>query len=155
MRIHGLAAASVVLIAASAASAQDARPTFFFEGDLVRGAGPGATGPTCVLANQFKRKEAVVWRVRVLDPATGKPVDDKGVASLVAELPDGQKIALKYGGHPRGGTEDAFWAGAWVVPENHPTGAFAYKIVATGTDGKAVSWQPFTIKSSQLTIVAN
>jgi hypothetical protein len=40
----------------------------FFEGDMVRGGQPGAPGPVCVLNNQFKRLEKVVWRLfRILD----------------------------------------------------------------------------------------
>ena len=52
-----------------------------------------------MLASQFKRKEQVAWRVRVLD-AEGKPVDDKGLKSLVVELADGKRFDLKYKGHP-------------------------------------------------------
>ena len=61
----------------SAADAQAARK-FFFEGDLVRGVQQGAPGPFCVLANQFKRLEKVVWRIRVLDQ-TGQSLDEKGL----------------------------------------------------------------------------
>ena len=50
---------------ATAASAQDKR--LFFEGDMVRSNQPGQAGPFCVLANQFKRKESVALRIRVLD----------------------------------------------------------------------------------------
>ena len=38
-----------------------ARKQLFVEGDLVRGAQQGAPGPFCVLSNQFKRLEKVVW----------------------------------------------------------------------------------------------
>ena len=38
----------------------------FFEGDIVRGDQEGAPGPGCVLNNQFKRLEKVVWRLRIL-----------------------------------------------------------------------------------------
>ena len=44
--------------------------------DMVRHALEGQAGPFCVLANQFKRKEAVAWRIRVLDQ-TGAQADDK------------------------------------------------------------------------------
>ena len=47
------------------------------EGDIVRGNTPsGNTGPVCVLANQFKRRENVVFRIRVRN-ALGQPLDDK------------------------------------------------------------------------------
>ncbi len=38
----------------------------------------GITGPVCVLANQFKRKENVIFRIRVLN-AMGQPLDDKAL----------------------------------------------------------------------------
>ena len=70
---------------AANAQAQQAGP-LFFEGDIVRGAQQGAPGPFCVLNNQFKRLEKVVWRIRVLDQA-GKSLDEKGLKGLVVELP--------------------------------------------------------------------
>ncbi len=91
---------------------------FFFEGDMVRGDQAGAPGPFCVLNSQFKRLEKVVWRVRVLD-AAGKPLDDKGLKSLEIELPDGQKIAARFGPHPPprlGPAADYFWSAAWIIP---------------------------------------
>src|SRR5262245_3609182 len=71
----------------------------FFEGDMVRGDQEGAPGPFCVLTNQFKRLEKVVWRVRVLDQS-GKPLDDKSLKSLAIVLPDGQSLPGRYGPHP-------------------------------------------------------
>src|SRR5256885_7427634 len=53
----------------------------------------------CVLSNQFKRLEKVVWRIRVLD-AAGQSLDDKGLKSVVVELPDGQKLDAKFDRHP-------------------------------------------------------
>ena len=44
------------------ATAQEAK-RLFFEADMVRHALEGQAGPFCVLANQFKRKEAVAWRI--------------------------------------------------------------------------------------------
>ncbi len=62
----------------------------FIEGDIVRGNTPsGNTGPVCVLANQFKRKENVIFRIRVRN-AMGQPLDDKGLKSLVVELSNGK-----------------------------------------------------------------
>ena len=55
------------------ATAQEAK-RLFFEADMVHHALEGQAGPFCVLANQFKRKEAVAWRIRVLDQ-TGRPGD--------------------------------------------------------------------------------
>src|SRR5258707_15597698 len=79
---------------ASGAQAQQAK--LFFEGDIVRGDQEGAPGPGCVLNSQFKHLEKVVWRLRILD-AAGKPLDDKGLKSLVVELVDGQKLPARFG----------------------------------------------------------
>src|SRR5262245_42582026 len=126
----------------------------FFEGDLVRGPQQGQAGPFCVLASQFKRKEQVAWRVRVLD-ADGKPVDDRGLKSLVVELADGKKFDLKYKGHPpRPPQTDYFWSGSWVIPDDQPTGSLSYKVIATDLQGQTQTWEPFKIAASQLTVVA-
>ena len=103
-----------------AAGAQGvARKQLFVEGDLVRGAQQGAPGPFCVLSNQFKRLEKVVWRIRVLD-AGGKSLDDKGLKSVVVELPDGQKLDAKFDRHPpprKGPALDHFWTAVWIDPD--------------------------------------
>jgi len=153
-RVLGIAAAILVggAIGHDAAaqdkapSALTTAPAMFFEGDMV-------LAQACVLNNRFRRNEGVVWRVRVLDAKTGQQIDAKGLKSLVIELADGQKISMKYGGHPRGGNDDRFWSTSWKVPENYPTGTFAYTVVATDLKGDITRWQPFTIKMSQLTIV--
>jgi hypothetical protein len=159
MRILQSLHAAVMLVAmlgsGTALAQTSAGPErLFFEGDIVRGRSQqGATGPTCVLASQFKRRELVAWRIRVLDPE-GKAVDDKGLKSLQVELPDGQKFAAKFGNHPARGTPtDRFWATSWMIPEEYPTGTFSYKIVATDLAGKTHTWEPFKVASSQLTII--
>lgn len=137
-----------VLSFASAARAE----SLFIEGDIVRGAQKGAPGPACVLNNQFKHLEKVVWRFRVRDQ-NGKALDEKGLKSLIVELPDGQKINAAYGGHPPGNAPvDQFWTAVWIVPAAYPNGSFSYKAVATG-DGGSATWEPFKSKSSQLQVM--
>lgn len=128
----------------------------FFEGDIVRGAQPGAPGPFCVLNNQFKRLEKVVWRIRVLDQA-GTSLDDKGLKSLLVLLPDGTKLPSYWGPHPPphlGPTTDHFWTSAWIVPDNYPSGTFVYKVIATDMQGQSHTWEPFKNVNSQLAVVA-
>jgi hypothetical protein len=149
-----LALSIVSLASAPSASAQARK--LFFEGDLVRGLQPGAPGPFCVLTNQFKHLEKVVWRIRVLDPS-GQALDDKGLKGLIVELPDGQKLAAEFGPHPpprSGPATDHFWTAIWTIPATYPTGTFAYKVVATDGDGTAHTWEPFKRPPSQLTVVA-
>ena len=160
MRTLHMASALVLSVAcfglAQSANAQGAAgaPRLFFEGDMVRAAQQGAPGPFCVLANQFKRKEAVAWRIRVLDQ-TGKQVDDKGLKSLVVELSDGQKLPAKFGPHPpRGTATDHFWSVSWVIPDSYPTGSLSYKVVATDPQGQSQSWEPFKRQPTQLTVIA-
>src|SRR5262252_7235178 len=122
------------LAAIDSASAQE-KKHYFFEADMVRHALEGQAGPFCVLTNQFKRKEAVAWRIRVLDQA-GQQMDDKTLKSVVVELSDGQKLNAKFGGHPpRGTPTDFFWSLHWVIPADYPTGSLVYKVVATDLNG--------------------
>src|SRR5882762_4421937 len=102
LRFSAMTLVVTVLGFADGALAQEAKK-LFFEGDLVRHPLENQKGPFCVLTNQFKRKEAVAWRIRVLD-ATGAVADDKALKSVVVELGDGQKLPALYGPHPpRGG----------------------------------------------------
>jgi hypothetical protein len=156
IRLFPVLALSVASLTWSGAAHAQGAKKLFFEGDLVRGAQQGAPGPFCVLNNQFKRLEKVVWRIRVLDQA-GQSLDDKGLKSLVVELPDGQRLNAKYGPHPppaQGPATDFFWTAVWIIPSSHPSGTFAYKVTATDLDGSAQTWEPFKRGPSQLAVVA-
>ena len=127
--------------------------SIFIEGDMVRGnTGKGQTGPTCVLNSQFRRNENAVFRVRVRD-IFGKPLDDKGIQGVVIELSDGQKLNMRYGGHPPRGSVDYFWAAGWVIPDDYPTGTLYYKVVATDLQGRTQTWQSFQDPRSQIVII--
>jgi hypothetical protein len=140
----------VVLCFAQGAQAQ---VRLFIEGDIVRGAQQGAPGPVCVLNNQFKHLEKVVWRFRVRDQ-NGTVLDDKGLKSLVVELPDGTKVNARYGGHPPGNEPtDHFWAAAWIIPANYPNGTFVYKATATDVEGTTATWEPFVRVTSQFQVM--
>ena len=54
-----VAATAVALCALGGVAQAQQAGKLFFEGDIVRGAQPGAPGPFCVLSNQFKRLEKV------------------------------------------------------------------------------------------------
>ncbi|HWG07334.1 MAG TPA: hypothetical protein VG271_20205 [Beijerinckiaceae bacterium] len=148
-KLTALAVTLVSLGLASMAEAQTAQPMkYVFEGDMV-------LGHACVLTSQFKPFESVVWRVRVTDPKTGQQMDDKALKGLVVEMSDGQKVPLKFHGHPPGpNPTDNFWSTSWMIPEGHPTGTFSYKIVAIDLGGQETDWQPFKVAPSEFTIVA-
>jgi hypothetical protein len=146
-----LAASSLAF--AAAAQAQDGK-RLFFEGDIVSHALEGQAGPFCVLKNQYKRKEAVAWRIRVLDQ-TGAVADEKMLKSVVVVMGNGQEIPTKYGPHPpRGKATDSFWSAFWTIPADFPTGSLGYKVIATWPDGKTQTWEPFTRDPTQLMVVA-
>jgi len=146
------AVALSVLGFATSANAQ-ASGRLFFEGDIIRGAQPGAPGPLCALNSQFKRLEKVVFRFRVLD-ASGKALDDKGLKNLTVIMADGQKLEARYGQHPpRGEAADYFWTAAWIIPESYPSGSFFYKATATDLQGQSQMWEPFKIKTTQFNVI--
>jgi hypothetical protein len=135
--VSAIAFTAAVLGFANIVRAQD----LFLDGDIVRGNQPGAPGPICVLNNQFKHLEKVVFRFRVRDQS-GKLLDDKELKSLVVELPNGEKIEGYYGGHPPNGPTDFFWVGVWIIPASYPSGTFTYKATATDMRGRAQVWEP-------------
>src|SRR5580692_2989485 len=103
-----LAACSVAAFGfANGAQAQQAKK-LFFEGDIVRHALADQAGPFCVLANQYKRKEAIAWRIRVLQP-NGEVADGKVLKSVVVELGNGQKLPAAFKSHGTPPT-DYFWS---------------------------------------------
>ena len=132
-----------------------ARIKLFFEGDLVRHTLENQKGPFCVLTSQFKRKEAVAWRIRVLDSA-GDVADDKVLKSVVVELGDGQKLPARYGPHPPVGRRRPTISGLlhWEIPADYPTGSLGYKVIATMMDDTTQTWEPFKRAPSQLTVIA-
>jgi hypothetical protein len=144
------------------ASAQQAQK-LFIEGDIVRGNTPdGITGPVCVLANQFKRRENVIFRIRVRNVA-GQPLDDKNIKSLVVELLDGQKIPARFASRPPANVlasvgltapSDHYWSAAWRIPQDFPTGTLTYKVVATDMEGNSQTWETFNDPRSWPTVIS-
>jgi hypothetical protein len=154
VNLKSLAIGALLATAATPALAQEA-PKLFFEGDVVRAAGPNAKGAWCVLNSQFKRGETAIFRIRVLDPRTGKSLDDKGVKSLMVELSNGEKLTAHYHQHPPQDPTDWFWVGGWPIAEDQPTGSISYKVVATTLDGQTVAWRPFQVAASQVTVIGD
>jgi hypothetical protein len=110
-----------------------------------------AGGQVCVQRNRFAKNEEIVWRVRVVDPATGEAMDDHALTSVVVHLPD-QNLDLRYGGHPRDNPVDFFWTTGFDVPETYPTGLLAYTIDATAADGRTGTYNQFGVALAQLQV---
>ena len=123
----------------------------FFEGDIVRHALPSQAGPFCVLINQYKRGEAVAFRIRAMLPS-GAVADDKAIKSLVVELGNGQRLPAGYKSHGAPPT-DYFWSLFWTIPNDYPTGSIGYKVIATMNDGSTVEWKPFNRATTALMVV--
>ncbi len=155
MKISMFAAVTFSAVVGLAGTAQAQSAKLFFEGDMVRGAQAGAPGPFCVLDNQFRHLEKVVWRFRVRDE-NGKVLDKDGLKSLVVELPDGEKFNAQYGPHPGGNNPptDFFWTAVWTIPAAYPNGTLVYKATATDEHGNTVTWEPFKRVTSELQVVA-
>jgi len=119
-----IALSFAVLGFANGAQAQEAKK-LFFEGDIVTHALAGQQGPFCLLKNQYKRGEAVAFRIRVMMP-DGKVADANALKSVQVELGNGTKLPARYGGHGMPPT-DFFWSLFWTVPDDFPTGSLGYK----------------------------
>jgi hypothetical protein len=111
----------------------------------------------CVVMSKFPQGSRIVWRARVVDPLTGKGLDDNALEHVTLTLADGKTQPLKYG--PHGGTKenpaDFFWAAGWTVPNDYPTGIFNYKIEAKSKEGATGSYGSdyFKVPAAQLQII--
>ena len=152
LAVGGAAMAATALYALAASAAG---PAMVIQADIVRGVQPNMTAPGCVLNSQFKHKEEMVWRIRVIDAKTGKPLDDKRLKSVVVTLSSGQSVEAKFGGHPPPKPIDTFWTVPWVVPDDYPTGSFSYTIKATDNNGDTAEFEPFKSRPALPTIVAD
>lgn len=112
-------------------------------------------GIHCTQQSRFPQGQRIVWRMKVIDPTTGKFMDDKQIASFTITFPDGKSDKLVYGGH--GGTKEApadmLWAAGYTVPIDWPTGVFNVKIEAKSVEGAVGTFDQFKVSFAQLTIV--
>ena len=112
-------------------------------------------GIHCTQASRFPQGQRIVWRLKVIDPTTGKFMDDKQIDTFTIAFPDGKSDKFVYGGH--GGTKenpaDRLWAAGYTVPIDYPTGLFPVKIQAKSIDGAIGTFDEFKVSFAQLTIV--
>ncbi len=141
-------AGTCLVIAGYTVPSQAAPLPLAIQADTVLGGGP------CVLSSNFKPNDKVVFRMRVIDTATGEALTEGGLQKLVVQMPDGTEFTPKYGPHPPKDVAGYYWTYAWTIPADYPTGSHPYKVVATSLSGEVVTFVPFEAPSSQLTIVA-
>ena len=136
-------------------AAQAASQAMVIQSDTVRGFQQGMTAAPCVLDNQFKHKEEIIFRIRVIDTKTGKGMDKDALKSVMIELPDGKSFPAHYGKHPPMDPVGYFWSFGWTIPADYPTGSFGYKVTATDKKGHVATFEPFKSRPSQLMVLAD
>jgi hypothetical protein len=113
-----------------------------------------APGIHCTQQSRFPQGGRIVWRMKAMDPLSGKYLDDKQIKTFTITYPDGKTADFKYAGH--GGTkenpQDFLWAVGYTVPLDYPTGAFNVKIQATSLDGIVGVFDQFKVAAAQLII---
>lgn len=155
-------AAPVATQAQAATPAAAPKPQFLIVvGDTVRGKSGlndvevqlAAPGIHCTQQSRFPQGQRIVWRIKVMDPATGKYMDDKQISSFTITFPDGKSDVLKYGEHKGATGSDFMWAAGYTVPIDYPTGLFNVKIEAKDFEGRTGVFDQFKVSFAQLTIV--
>ncbi|MFC1865344.1 hypothetical protein ACFLYB_01355 [Chloroflexota bacterium] len=111
------------------------------------------TGSGCFQTNWAHRGENFVFRTRVVDPATGFDMDDTVMENVSIVLADGTDLPMHYGDHGNDDIGDSFWAVAWEVPLDYPTGGFSYTAEAVAMDGRTGEYSQFQVESSLMMIV--
>jgi hypothetical protein len=140
------------------ASAQDGEVKLIVFGDIVQGsknvAEEDKPARSCVLSSRFPRNSQMVWRMKVVDPATGEMMTDETLEKVEVTLSDGQVFEMEYGPHPPAPNppRDSYWTVPWLVPEDYPTGTLGYTVTATAKDGRTGEFKPIDIAPSLPTI---
>lgn len=112
-------------------------------------------GQGCVRLSRYVNDgdDAVVFRIKVYDPATGEAMDDTTLKSVVVSLADGQSFEADYAGHGRPEPTDFFWATAWEIAKGYPTGTMPFEVTATAIDGRTGEFTEVNVATSLLAIV--
>jgi hypothetical protein len=101
----------------------------------------------CALTNTFKRGTKMVWRVEVIDLATGirvMPADD---LTVNVALPHGEERAMRFSQRGGGRVPDApwMWAASWEIPPDYPVGSLDFSVVVNDPDGRTGTFKmPFS-----------
>ena len=120
-------------------------------GDTVLFLGPGLP-LSCTHKSQFKRGDAIGFRMTAINPATGKR--DRATQLVVHLIYAGQTIDVPMRDRQNAqAPEREFWVGKWIVPSDAMTGIVRYSVTAKDPQGRTGEYKPFEVEPSQLTIV--
>ena len=140
----------------AATAAPAAAQTLFISADVVQGSvnvpKDQAALFSCVNSSRFPRNSQIVWRARIMDPATGNLLDGAAVSKATVKLASGKDVDMVYGQHPKD-TGEGYWTGSWIIPKDQATGTLKYSINVTGTDGRSGSFEPFSVASALPTVL--
>ena len=127
-------------------------PIFFYV-DIVT-AGPGESkynvdaSLSCVRSGVFKRGMHIVWRMKLVDTATGKVLQDADVDTATIKIPQADDVKLRFGRHGATDNSPWFWTAGWDVPPTYPLGTLDYSINITTKTGKTGTFKELKLLSS-------
>src|SRR5687768_10550130 len=136
-RVPGIVLAvilAVLSVSPTAGQAPAAGQQLILSGDLVYFFGQGRPN-NCVMANRYKRGDAVGFRMTAIDPMSGKR--DRA-AELVVHITYGGKtvdVPMRDRQTEQQPERD-FFVAKWVVPDDAPIGAIRYSVTAKNKQGK-------------------
>jgi hypothetical protein len=137
------AALAVVLggLAPSAASAQSKPLPYRIYADVV-------AARVCVPRSIFNPGDTIVWRGEVDDASgvrlTAAQIKALGIVATI-NLKDGTKLPLSFGVHPpfpNAPATDLYWAVAWFVKPDHPTGTLPWTMTVSDAAGNTATFTP-------------
>lgn len=88
---------------------------------------------SCSPTRTFMGGMLAVWHVGVYDPATGDPVTNDTIDSMVVSMDDGTEVKLQWAGDDEEHAEP-LWKGSWEVPKDAAPGTVKYSVDVTGSD---------------------
>ncbi len=118
-------------------------------------AGPGESpfnvdpSLSCVRNSAFKRGMHVVWRMQLVDSATGKVVQRDDVERVELKLPNGETRNFNFGRHGATDTAPWFWTTAWNVPLDYPLGSVDYSIEVVTKSGSTGTFKEIPVSAPQ------
>lgn len=144
--VAALGAFLALLLVPAALAQAPVQEHYFIQADTVRGA-EGAQGAVCIVNSVFMQGEQIVYRAYVYDADTGEQLTEEQIAERgvkVYGVLDGERVAeLAFIPHPPGAEPgELFWAGGFVIPEDHPTGNYAWSVQVEDAEGNTAEYLP-------------